>query len=116
MNSDPQQSAENPYRPTDQPSDHKNLTPTESQSAGYWNKSLKIVGGILFVWAFVSLGCGILFRDFLDSMLPPIGGAPFGFWMAQQGSIISFLILLFVYMLLMNRLDRKYGFEDGDKQ
>jgi len=82
----------------------------------YWKKSLQIVGIILFLWAFVSLGCGILLRDVLDNMLPSVGGAPFGFWMAQQGSIIGFLALLFLYMLLMNRLDRVHGFGDGDEQ
>ena len=52
----------------------------------------------------------------LDSVVPNVGGAPFGFWMAQQGSIIGFLILLFLYMVLMNRLDRKHGFGDEGKQ
>jgi len=88
--------------------------PIKSDHEAYWSQSLKIVGFILFLWAFVSLGCGILFRDFLDSALPNVGGAPFGFWMAQQGSIIGFLILLFLYMVLMNRLDRKHGFDEGD--
>ena len=74
-----------------------------------------MVVGILSVWAFISLGCGVLFRDLLDSLVPNVGGAPFGFWMAQQGSIIGFLILLFVYMILMNWLDHDYGF-DEDKQ
>lgn len=85
-------------------------TSSQSKRDAYWSASLQIVGFILFLWALVSLGCGILFRDFLDATLPSIGGAPFGFWMAQQGSIIGFLILLFLYMVLMNRLDRKHGF------
>lgn len=95
----------------------KNAT-SKSPSGGdrYWAKSLQIVGFILSVWALVSLGCGILLRDILDSVLPPVGGAPFGFWMAQQGSIIGFLFLLLLYMLLMNRLDRVHGFSDGDEQ
>ncbi len=96
-----------------------------SQSAGvaatangerYWSKSLQVVGIILTLWALASLGCGILLRDILDSILPAVGGAPFGFWMAQQGSIIVFLVLLFLYMVLMNRLDRAHGFEDGEEQ
>jgi putative solute:sodium symporter small subunit len=84
-------------------------------SSGYWARSLRVVYIVLSIWLFVSLGCGILFRELLDSLLPNVGGAPFGFWMAQQGSIISFLALLFLYRLMMNRLDKEYGFDEGDR-
>ena len=93
-----------------------NDTAPPSDGERYWTQSLQIVRFILLLWALISLGCGILFRDVLDSILPSVGGAPFGFWMAQQGSIIGFLVLLFVYMLLMNRLDRAHGFDNGGKQ
>jgi len=83
-----------------------------AQSA-HWHASIRIVIGILGLWFFVSLGCGVLFRDFLDESLPPVGGAPLGFWMAQQGSIISFVLLLILYRFLMNRLDKKHGLEDA---
>lgn len=89
-----------------------NAASTVAASA-HWHGSLKIVGVILLIWAFISLGCGILFREFLDATLPSVGGAPFGFWMAQQGSILGFVGLLFAYMLLMNRLDRRSGFIDA---
>lgn len=75
--------------------------------------SLRVVVFILTSWFLVSLGCGVLFREFLDANLPSIGGAPFGFWMAQQGSIIGFLVLLVVYMVLMNRIDETYGYDEG---
>ena len=89
---------------------------TEPTSGGsYWSQSLRIVYIVLSIWLFVSLGCGILFRELLDSWLPNIGGAPFGFWMAQQGSILSFLLLLFLYRFLMNRLDKQHGFGEGDQ-
>ena len=81
----------------------------------HWNSSLRIVFFILGIWFMISLGCGVLFRDLLDANLPSIGGAPFGFWMAQQGSIIGFLVLLFAYMILMNRLDKSCGLDDGDQ-
>lgn len=71
---------------------------------------LKIVLSLLCVWFFVSYGCGILFRDWLDVNAPQVGNAPFGFWMAQQGSILSFVVLLIVYAILMNRLDHKHGY------
>lgn len=82
----------------------------------YWVNSLRIVILVLSLWLFVSLGCGVVFRQWLDSALPNVGGAPFGFWMAQQGAIIGFLILLVLYMVMMNALDRKSGFGPGDRR
>ncbi len=91
--------------------------PTAEQSANdaYWGKSLRIVALVLSIWAFISLGCGILFRDWLDANLPKVHNAPFGFWMAQQGAIIGFVVLLVVYMVLMNRLDAAHGYAEGDE-
>jgi len=82
----------------------------------YWTKSLQVVLFILTIWFVISLGCGVLFREKLDALLPPMGGAPFGFWMAQQGAIIGFLLLLFLYMILMNSLDRKSGFDQENEE
>ena len=82
------------------------------QHAAHWHGSNRIVFGILTAWFLVSLGASVLFRDFLDASLPAIGGAPFGFWMAQQGSILCFVLLLIIYRSLMNRLDHKHGLED----
>ena len=79
----------------------------------YWWASLKIVFGLLVVWFTVSFGCGILFKESLDKF--SIGGAPFGFWMAQQGSIIVFVILLITYAFLMNRLDKKHGYDEEEE-
>ena len=81
----------------------------------YWKQCLNVVYVILGIWAFISLGCGVLFRELLDKTMPTVGHAPFGFWMAQQGSIIGFLILLFVYMVVMNGLDRLHGFGKDDE-
>ncbi|MCH6257929.1 DUF4212 domain-containing protein [Puniceicoccaceae bacterium K14] len=79
----------------------------------YLKSCLRIVYCLLAVWFTASFGCGILFRDWLDANAPQIGNAPFGFWMAQQGSIICFVILLVVYAFLMNRLDEKYGYSEN---
>jgi len=76
---------------------------------------LKIVFVLLFIWFSVSYGCGILFRDWLDVHAPKVGSAPFGFWMAQQGAIICFVLLLFVYAFLMNRLDAKHGYSESHR-
>jgi putative solute:sodium symporter small subunit len=86
-----------------------------SDSDRYWKQCLNVVYIILGIWAFISLGCGVLFREFLDKTMPNVGHAPFGFWMAQQGAIIGFLILLFVYMIAMNGIDRRHGFGKDDE-
>ena len=88
----------------------------EPKNTAYWSASLRVVIFILSIWFLLSLGCGVLFRQFLDNNLPSIGGAPFGFWMAQQGSIIGFVVLLIIYMFCMNGLDRKHGYGEGDQQ
>ena len=85
---------------------------TDRQHAAHWHGSNQIVSGILIAWFTVSLGASVLFRDFLDEHLPAVGGAPFGFWMAQQGSILCFVLLLVLYRSLMNRLDHRHGLED----
>ena len=84
--------------------------PSSAQS--YWNENLKLVTMLLSVWFLVSFGCGILFKDFLDQF--SIGGAPLWFWMAQQGSILCFVILLVVYARLTDNLDRKHGFVEEE--
>ena len=73
----------------------------------YWQKNLKILSVLLFIWFFVSYGCGILFVDYLNDFR--IGGYKLGFWFAQQGAIYVFVILIFVYVYLMNKLDLEYG-------
>jgi len=89
------------------------MTLGNNMKSSYWSESLNLVGKLLAIWFFVSFGCGILFKDYLDQF--SIGGAPLGFWMAQQGSIICFVVLLVVYARWMNKLDEKYGFEEEDE-
>ena len=78
----------------------------------YWRSNLKILFILLSLWFLVSFGFGILFTDFLDNF--KIGGFKLGFWFAQQGSIYFFVILIFIYVYLMNRLDKEY--EDNKDQ
>ena len=82
------------------------------KATDYWRTNLKIVGILLFIWFVVSFGCGILLKEELDQF--SIGGAPLGFWMAQQGSIICFVVLLIAYAFFMNKLDAKYGYEEEE--
>lgn len=77
------------------------------QRRAYWRENTALIRNLLLVWAFVSVGCGILFVQPLNAI--QLGGVPLGFWMAQQGSIYTFVVLIFVYALQMDKLDRKYG-------
>lgn len=79
----------------------------EKKLEAYWRANISLMLKLLAIWALVSFGCGILFRPFLD--LVSIGGAPLGFWFAQQGAIYVFLILIFVYIRAMAKLERKFG-------
>ena len=72
----------------------------------YWRANLKILIILLSIWFLVSFGFGIIFSDSLDQY--QIGGFKLGFWFAQQGSIYLFVALIFIYVHLMNKLDKKY--------
>ena len=74
----------------------------------YWRNNLQIMAGLLFLWAAVSFGCGILFADWLNQFHLPFTGFPLGFWFAQQGSIAIFVICILIYCLAMNWLDRRH--------
>ena len=79
------------------------------KAKAYWKENLRYLFILLTIWFAVSFGAGILFKDELDDI--KIGGFKLGFWFAQQGSMYVFVILIFVYVRLMNRLDRKYGYD-----
>jgi len=82
----------------------------QQKAAAYWKENLRYLLILLSIWFLVSYGAGILFKDLLDNF--SLGGFPLGFWFAQQGSIYVFVILIFVYVRLMNKLDKKYGFDE----
>ncbi len=79
---------------------------------GYWKKNLRYLGILLTIWFVVSYGFGILLAPELNAIR--VGGFKLGFWFAQQGSIYVFVILIFVYVYLMNRLDKEYGVSEED--
>ncbi len=72
----------------------------------YWRTNVRLMSSLLVVWAAVSLGCGVLFVDALNAYR--LGGFPLGFWFAQQGSIIVFVVLILIYAVAMTRLDRQH--------
>lgn len=82
----------------------------QHKATSYWRENLKYLIILLSIWFIVSYGAGILFKEALDNI--KLGGFKLGFWFAQQGSIYVFVILIFVYVRLMNRLDKKYGYHE----
>ena len=72
----------------------------------YWQSNLLILFTLLSIWFLVSFGFGIIWSENLDQI--KFGGFKLGFWFAQQGSIYFFVIIIFIYIYLMNKLDKKY--------
>jgi len=83
---------------------------TSDHRRQYWRTNLKYLAVLLSVWFLVSYGFGILLVDQLDTIR--IGGFKLGFWFAQQGSIYVFVVLIFVYVRLMNRLDKRHDVDE----
>ena len=76
----------------------------------YWKENIRYLFILLSIWFLVSYVFGIFLVDTLNNV--SIGGAPLGFWFAQQGSIYVFVILIFVYVNWMNKLDKKYDVDE----
>lgn len=96
-----------------------NLPPEERHSPqlidealvdSYWKANLELLTTLLIIWFLVSFGCGILFVDYLNQFT--LFGFKLGFWFAQQGAILCFVVLIFVYTVQMHRLERRYGVDD----
>ncbi len=80
---------------------------SDAAKAEYWKANIRLVIGCLVVWFVVSYGCGILFATPLNAFR--LGGYQLGFWFAQQGSIYTFVVLIFFYAWRMNQLDQKFN-------
>lgn len=76
----------------------------------YWRANLRLIFACLSVWALVSYGFAILLRPLLAGI--PVGGTDLGFWFAQQGSMLIFVLIIFFYAWRMNKLDKKFGVEE----
>ncbi len=79
-------------------------------AALYWRENVKLLGVLLSIWFIVSFGAGILFVDALNKIV--IGGFKLGFWFAQQGSIVTFVVLIFVYAARMRTIERRFNISD----
>lgn len=93
----------------------KPATDISARNRLYWRKNLVCLGVLLVIWFVVSFGCGIILADWLDNFRIPGTGYKLGFWFAQQGSIYVFVVLILVYVLYMNRLDRECGVDENDQ-
>ena len=83
---------------------------SEKSLKDYWKRNLRYLFLLLTIWFIGSYGCGILWADHLNAF--QIGGFPLGFWFAQQGSIYIFVLLIFVYVYLMNKLDKSFNVDE----
>jgi len=84
------------------------------EAKAYWKENIRLVLSLLGFWFLVSFGMAVLFVDILDNIR--FFGFKFGFWMAQQGSIYCFVILIFIYVYKMNKLDHKYGVSEDQNE
>lgn len=82
----------------------------QQKATAYWKENLKYLLILLSIWFLVSYGAGILWKDALNAF--KIGGFPLGFWFAHQGAMYVFVVLIFVYVRLMNKLDKKYDYDE----
>ena len=86
------------------------MSSRQSAAVAYWRANLRYLAILLTIWFIVSYGCGILLANTLNAIT--VFGFPLGFWFAQQGAIYVFIALIGAYVLLMNRLDREFGFAE----
>lgn len=82
------------------------------QAAGYWKANRRLQLTLLAIWAFFGFVVSILLAEPLNEIV--IAGFPLGFWFAQQGSIVIFVILIFVYAVTMDRIDHEYGVQQDE--
>lgn len=95
---------------TNTPTPNNTGNKPDANAQAYWKANLRLITGCLIVWVLCSLGFGVLFRPMLKGII--VGGADLGFWFAQQGSIITFVILIFFYAWRMKALDAKFGVKE----
>ncbi len=93
-------------------SHHDEETLSEIDVQAYWRANVKVLIVLLSSWAFVSFGCGVLFSDWLDQFY--IGGFPLGFWFTQQGTMLCFVAIIFIYHIWMKKIERDHGVDDDE--
>ena len=86
----------------------------ETQRRTYWRRNLRLMAVLLTIWALVSFGAGIIFVEPLNQI--EIMGFPLGFWFAQQGSIVIFVLLIAFYVWRMDKLDAEFGIDEYEEE
>ena len=86
----------------------------DAQRQAYWRRNLRLMAVLLSIWALVSFGAGILFVEPLNNVT--MLGFPLGFWFAQQGSIIVFVLLIAFYVWRMDKLDAEFGVDEYEQE
>ncbi|OOZ37272.1 DUF4212 domain-containing protein [Solemya velesiana gill symbiont] len=81
-------------------------SPQDTSGQAYWKANIRLVSIHLVAWAFVSYFCGIILRPVFSGIA--VGGADLGFWFAQQGAMLVFIVQIFIYAAQMNKLDREF--------
>jgi len=104
------------HRSGSEPQKRESLADPEvaARHAEYWRRNIRYMGMLLSIWFVVSYVFGILLAEPLNAVRLPGTGFPLGFWFAQQGSIYVFVVLIFVYVRLMNGLDREFDVSEGE--
>ena len=85
-----------------------------TQRQQYWRRNLRLMAVLLTIWALVSFGAGIIFVEPLNQI--EIMGFPLGFWFAQQGSIVIFVLLIAFYVWRMDKLDAEFGIDEYEEE
>jgi len=94
------------------PGEHGDEVLAERTVHRYWRANLRLLTGLLLIWFLVSFGFGVLLVEPLNRI--SFFGFKLGFWWAQQGSIYVFVAIIFIYVVLIRRIERKYGVDDDE--
>lgn len=86
------------------------MSDKQGSADSYWSRNLRLIGLCLTIWALASFGFAILLRPLVSAIA--VGGTDLGFWFAQQGSILVFVVLIFFYAWRMNAIDREFGVDE----
>ena len=86
----------------------------EDHRRSYWRRNVRLMAVLLTIWAVVSFGFGIILAAPLNEIV--IGGYPLGFWCAQQGSIVVFVLIIAFYVWRMDKLDAEYGITEYEQE
>jgi len=86
----------------------------DAQRREYWRRNVRLMAVLLTIWALVSFGAGILFVEPLNEIV--VAGFPLGFWFAQQGAIVTFVVIIAVYVWRMDKLDAEFGVEEYEQE